>query len=97
MTDSCLGRLQLFRTTKRKELRSLEENCNRNMLRSVLVDRVDAVSITWNILMQARWWKLRSGTTMKQLANWFANSIRSWQKSFALIGRDAPQKRIFAK
>jgi hypothetical protein len=49
------------------------------------------------ILMQARWWKLRCGTMMKQLANWFAVYIRLWGKWCARIDRDELLRRIFAK
>ena len=63
-----------------------------------MVNSVDALStITWMILMQARWWKLRCGTTMKRLANWFAVYIRLWRKWCGHIGRDELPRRTFAK
>ena len=74
------------------------KNCNRNAPRPVLVNSVDALStITWMILVQARWWKPRYGMTMKLLANWFAASIRWWRKWSARIGRGELLRRTFAK
>ena len=49
------------------------------------------------ILMQARWWKLRCGMTMKRLANWFVVYIRLWRKWSGPIDRDELLRRIFAK
>ena len=49
------------------------------------------------ILMQACWWKLRCGTTMKRLANWFAVFTRLSQKWCGPIDRGELLRRIFAK
>jgi hypothetical protein len=49
------------------------------------------------ILTQMRWFKARSAMMMKQLASWFAVSIRLSQKWSARIDRDELVKRIFAK
>jgi hypothetical protein len=35
-----------------------------------MVNGVDALSITWMILTQARWLRLRLKMTMRQLARW---------------------------
>ncbi len=47
--------------------------------------------------MHARWLKLRSGMTMKRLANWCAGFIRLSRKWCVPIGRDELLRRIFAK
>ncbi len=51
-----------------------------------MVNGVDALSITWMILTQARWLKLRFKMTMRQLARWCDSFIRSLPKSSARIG-----------
>ena len=49
------------------------------------------------ILTLAHWLQLRSGTTMRRLANWFAVFIRLSQKWCDPIDRDALLKKTFAK
>jgi hypothetical protein len=47
------------------------ETCNRNALLPVIGNGVDALSMTWMILTQARWFRLRfSMMMMKRLARW---------------------------
>jgi hypothetical protein len=47
------------------------ETCNRNALSLVIGNGVDALSITWTILTQARWFRLRfSMMMMMRLARW---------------------------
>src|SRR5207253_2772637 len=71
--------------------------CNHNVSRLVLPNSVDAILATWMILMQARWLKLRSGMTMKRLANWFGGSIRWWRNWCGRIVRDARPRRTFVR
>jgi hypothetical protein len=48
------------------------ETCNRNALLPVIDNGVDALSSTWMILTQARWFRLRfSMMMMKRLARWW--------------------------
>ena len=49
------------------------------------------------IVTQMRWLRARCSMMMKQLANWFAVSIRLSQKWSAPIDRDELVKRISAK
>jgi Ca2+-binding EF-hand superfamily protein len=63
----------------------------------VIGNGVDALSITWMILTQARWLKLRFKMTMKQLARWSDSFIRWLPKSSARIGRAELRKKISAK
>jgi hypothetical protein len=46
------------------------ETCNRNALLPVIGNGVDALSMTWMILTQARWFRLRFSMMMKRLARW---------------------------
>ncbi len=48
------------------------ETCNRNALLPVIGNGVDALSMAWMILMQARWCRLRFSNLMmmKRLARW---------------------------
>ena len=62
-----------------------------------LFNTVDALSSTWMILTQARWFRLRFSMMMKQLARWCGGFIRVWPKSSARIGRAEPRRRTFAK
>ena len=62
-----------------------------------MVKGVDALSITWMILTQARWLKLRFKMTMKQLARWCDSFIRWLPKSSARIGRAELRRKISAK
>ena len=64
---------------------------------AVIATGVDALSITWMILTQVRLFMLRSSMTMRRLAHWCDNSIRSWPKSSALIARIERMKKTFAK
>ena len=64
----------------------------------VIVSSVDTASTTkWMIATQLRWLRARCAMTMRQLANWFAASIRLSQKWSARIDRDELVKRMFAK
>jgi hypothetical protein len=58
---------------------------------------VDALSITWMILMQARWLRLRFEMTTRQLARWCDDFIRSLQRSSVHTGRVERQRKISAK
>ena len=62
-----------------------------------MVNGVDALSITWMILTQARWLRLRFKMTMRQLARWFASFIRWLPGSSVRIGRVEHQRKISAK
>ena len=62
-----------------------------------MVNGVDALSITWMILTQALWLKLRFKTTTQQLASWCDGFIRSWLESSAAIGPAEHPKRTFAR
>ncbi len=63
----------------------------------VIGNGVDALSITWMILMQVRWLPRRSSMTMRRLALWFASFTRSWPKWCAPIVPAEPLRRTFAK
>jgi len=58
---------------------------------------VDALSITWMILTQALWLKLRFKTTTTQLGRWCDGFIRWLPGSSVGIGRVAPRRKISAK
>jgi hypothetical protein len=62
-----------------------------------MVNGVDALSITWMILTQARWLKLRFKMTTRQLARWCDGSIRWLPKSSVRIGRVELRRKTFAK
>jgi len=62
-----------------------------------MIDGVDALSITWMILMQARWLRVRFKMMMKQLARWCDGFIRWLPKSSAHIDRVEPPRKISAK
>lgn len=62
-----------------------------------MVNGVDALSITWMILTQARWLRLRFKMTMKQLARWCAGFIHWLPRSSVRIGRVEPRRKISAK
>jgi hypothetical protein len=62
-----------------------------------MVNGVDALSITWMILTQARWLKLRFKMTMRQLARWCDSFIRWLSKSSAHIGPVEPRRKTSAK
>ena len=62
-----------------------------------MVNGVDALLITWMILTQARWLRLRFKTTTRQLASWCDSFIHWLPKSSARIGRVEPRRRISAK
>jgi len=53
--------------------------------------------MTWMILTQARWLKLRSSMMMKRLAYWSGSFIRLWRNWCARIGHVERLRRIFAK
>jgi hypothetical protein len=73
------------------------QKCNRNAPAPVIGNGVDALSITWTILMQVRWSPLLSNMTMRRLAHWFGDYTPSWPKSLALIVHAELRRRIFAK
>ena len=62
-----------------------------------MIDGVDALSITWMILTQARWLMVRFEMMMKQLARWCDGFIRWLPKSSAHIDRVEPRRKISAK
>src|SRR5437870_4422712 len=72
-------------------------SCNQSAVPPVMLNGVDALSITWMILMQALWLKLRFKTTTKQLASWCDSFIRWWPGSSARIGRVEHRRRTFAR
>ena len=63
----------------------------------VIGNGVDALSITWMILTQARWFRLRFSMMMTQLGRWCVSFIRWWQKWFGRIVRAERPRRTFAK
>ena len=62
-----------------------------------MVNGVDALSITWMILTQARWLKLRFKMTTRQLARWCDGFIRWLPKSSVRIGPVEPRRKTSAK
>jgi hypothetical protein len=62
-----------------------------------MIDGVDALSITWMILTQARWLKLRFKMTTTQLARWYDGFIRWLPGSSVPIGRVEPRRKTSAK
>ncbi len=72
-------------------------SCNQSAVSPVMLNGVDALSITWMILTQALWLKLRFKTTTKQLVSWCDGFIRWWPKSSAPIGRVERRRRTFAR
>ena len=62
-----------------------------------MVNGVDALSITWMILTQARWSRLRFKTTTTQLARWYGGFIRWLPRSSVRIGHVEPRRKISAK
>ena len=73
------------------------QTCNRNAPLQVIDNGVDALLTTWMILMQARWFRLRSSMTMTQLARWCGTFIRWLQKSSGRTVRAERPRRTFAK
>src|SRR5215467_10694030 len=72
-------------------------SCNQSAAGPVMITGVDALSITWMILTQARWLRLRFKMTMRQLARWCDGFIRWSPKSSVHIGRVEPRRKISAK
>src|SRR5262249_48478820 len=72
-------------------------SCNQSAAEPVMVNGVDALSITWMILTQARWLRLRFKMTMRQLARWCDDFIRWLPRSSGRIGRVAPRRKISTK
>jgi hypothetical protein len=62
-----------------------------------MITGVDALSITWMILTQARWLMLRFKMLMRQLARWCDGFIRWLSKSSVHIERVEPRRKISAK
>jgi hypothetical protein len=62
-----------------------------------MVNGVDALLITWMILTQALWLKLRFETTTTRLARWCDSFIRWLPRSYVRIGRVAPRRKTSAK
>src|ERR1700751_5808301 len=58
---------------------------------------VDALLITWMILKQALWLKLRFKTTTTQLARWSDGFIRWLPRSSVRIDRVEPRRKTSAK
>jgi hypothetical protein len=58
---------------------------------------VDALSITWMTLTQARWFRLRFGMMMKQLGRWCVGFIHWLQKWSGRIDHAEPPRRTSAK
>jgi hypothetical protein len=58
---------------------------------------VDALLITWMILKQALWLKLRFKTTTTQLARWSDGFIRWLPRSSVHIDRVEPRRKTSAK
>jgi hypothetical protein len=63
----------------------------------VMLNGVDALSITWMILTQALWLKLRFKTTTTQLAHWCDSFIPWSQKSSAPIAPGERRRKTFAR
>src|SRR4029450_5591202 len=72
-------------------------SCNQSAAEPVMVNGVDALSITWMILTQALWLKLRFKMTTTQLARWCESFIRWLPGSSVRIGRVAPRRKTSAK
>src|SRR5215475_5258386 len=72
-------------------------SCNQSAAEPVMVNGVDALSITWMILMQALWLKLRFKTTTTQLARWCDGFIRWLPRSSVRIERVEPRRKISAR
>jgi hypothetical protein len=72
-------------------------SCNQSAVPPVMLIGVDALSITWMILTQALWLKLRFKTTTKQRASWSDGFIHWWPGSSARIGRVEHRRRTFAR
>ena len=62
-----------------------------------MVNGVDALSITWMILTQALWLKLRFKTTTTQLARWCDGFIRWSPRSSVHIGPAEHRRKTSAK
>ena len=72
-------------------------SCNQSAVTPVMVNGVDALSITWMILTQALWLKLRFKTTTTQLARWCDGFIRWLPGSSVRIERVEPRRKTSAK
>ena len=72
-------------------------SCNQNAVPPVMLNGVDALLITWMILTQALWLKLRFKTTTTQLVRWCDSFIRWWPGLSARIGCGEHRRRTFAK
>ena len=72
-------------------------SCNQSAAEPVMVNGVDALSITWMMLTQALWLKLRFKTTTTQLASWCDGFIRWLPRSSVRIGRVERQRKTSAK
>ena len=72
--------------------------CNQRARSYVISVSVDALWITWlMILMQHGWLKLRFGTTIKLLRNWSVVFIHWWRNWCAHTGHAALPRKIFAR
>jgi len=74
-----------------------KRSCNQSAAEPVMSYGVDALLITWMILTQARWLRLRFKMTMKQLARWCDSFIHWLPKSSVHIDRAEPRRKISAK
>jgi hypothetical protein len=72
-------------------------SCNQSAAGPVMITGVDALLITWMILTQARWLKLRFKMTMKQLARWCDGFIRWSPRSSVHIGPVEHRRKTSAK
>jgi hypothetical protein len=101
MTERAAERLQIFLTRQRQVAGSWHKHiytrsCNQSAAEPVMVNGVDALSITW-ILTQALWLKLRFKTTTTQLARWCDGFIRWLPGSSVRIERVEPRRKTSAK
>jgi hypothetical protein len=72
-------------------------SCNQSAAEPVMVNGVDALSIKWMILTQARWLKLRFKMTMRQLARWCASFTHWLPRSSVGIDPVEHRRKISAK
>ena len=103
MTERAAERLQIFSKTRQRHAAGAwhkhiyTRSCNQSAAEPVMVNGVDALSITWMILTQALWLKLRFKTTTTQLARWCDGFIRWLPGSSVRIERVEPRRKTSAK
>jgi hypothetical protein len=100
------GRDRNFPTSRRSHITNPQgawhkqvytRSCNQSAAEPVMITGVDALSITWMILAQARWLRLRFKMMMRQLALWCDGFIHWSPKSSVHIDRVGPRRKISAK